>query len=166
VNRSNPLEYITTAHGLNVNIGIAFVYFTYDSPELQRPSSAISTFTKQLCWKKCTIPTHLLDFYHAYDRGARVPSFEKYTANFETLAESFDQIYAVVDALDECNEDQGRQILEVIVNLVKVLPSAKVFITSRREYGIEETFKKHHPPTIPIEARSVERDIQVLCKTA
>jgi ankyrin repeat domain-containing protein 50 len=105
---------------LNNKVGVAFAYFKYDSAESQQPSQIVSTFIKQLCWKKQEIPQYLLDFYHAYDRDGRIPAFDKYKDNFFRLARSFDQIFIVIDALDECKQEEQDEILnrEQIINFI------------------------------------------------
>jgi ankyrin repeat domain-containing protein 50 len=150
---------------LNDKVGVAFAYFKYDSSESQQPSRVVSTFIKQLCWKKEQIPQHLLDFYHTYDRDVRTPAFDKYKDNFFRLVKSFDQIFLVIDALDECNQDdqngiQNReQIMDFIFHLADDMPCAKFFVTSRRETDITDAFACHQTPTIQIEAKNVAEDI-------
>lgn len=163
------LEHITTNHGLNDKVGVVFAYFKYDLLESQQPSQVVSTFIKQLCWKKQQIPQYLLDFYHAYDRDARIPAFDKYKDNFFRLAKSFDQVFIVIDALDECKQEEQDEILnrEQVINFIfdltdglnDELPCAKVFLTSRRETDIIDAFARHKTPTIQIEVKNVTEDI-------
>jgi hypothetical protein len=151
---------------LNDKVGVAFAYFKYDSPESQQPSRVVSTFIKQLCWKQEQIPQHLLDFYHTYDRDVRTPAFDKYKDNFFRLAKSFDQIFLVIDALDECKQDEQKgiqnreHIMNFIFNLAEDMPCAKFFVTSRRETDITDAFARHQTPTIQIEAKNVTEDIK------
>lgn len=122
---------------MNNNVGVAFAYFKYDSAESQQPSQIVSTFIKQLCWKKQQIPQFFLDFYHAYNRDGRIPAFDKYKDSFFRLVSSFDQVFIVIDALDECKQEEQNEILnrERIINFIFDLidglkdesPCAKVF---------------------------------------
>jgi ankyrin repeat domain-containing protein 50 len=150
---------------LNDKVGVAFAYFKYDSPASQHPSQVVSTFIKQLCWKKEQIPQYLLDFYHTYDWDVRIPAFDKYKDNFFRLAKSFDQIFVVVDALDECQQEEQNgifnreQIINFIFDLTDGTPCAKVFLTSRRETDIRDALARHQTPTIQIEVRNVTEDI-------
>jgi ankyrin repeat domain-containing protein 50 len=152
-------------HGLSDKVGVAFAYFKYDSPDSQKPSRVVSTFIKQLCWKREQIPQRLLDFYRTHDRDVRTPAFDKYKDSFLLLAKSFDQIFLVIDALDECKQDEQdqitnrEQIMDFIFDLTDTLPCAKVFVTSRREADIKNAFARHKAPTIEIETRNVVEDI-------
>jgi hypothetical protein len=163
------LEHIISKHVLNDKVGVAFAYFKYDSPARQQPSRVVSTFIKQLCWKKEQIPQHLLDFYRAYDRDARIPTFDMYKDNFFRLTKYFDQIFVIIDALDEVNQDEQDGILnrEQIMNFlfdltsgrIGDLPFVKVFVTSRRETDIANAFALHQTSTILIDAKNVTEDI-------
>jgi archaellum biogenesis ATPase FlaH len=121
-------------------------------------------FIKQLCWKKKQIPQHLLDFYHTYDQDARTPAFGKYKDSFFKLARSYDQTFLVIDALDECIQNQREQIIDFISDLTKDLPCAKVFVTSRSETDIVEAFTCQQTLTIQIEAKNVVEDIKAFAK--
>ena len=104
-----------------------------------------------------------------YDRDARVPAFDKYKDNFFRLAKSFDQIFVVVDALDECRQEEQyevlnrEQVLNFIFNLtdglIDDLPCIKVFLTSRKETDITYAFTCRQTPTIQIEEKNVAEDI-------
>jgi hypothetical protein len=153
------LEHITSNYALDDKVGIAFVYFKYDSPDLQQPSRIVSAFIKQLCWKKEQIPQHLLNFYRTYWRDDRTPAFDKYKDSFYVLAKTFKQIFLIVDALDECKHDQRERVISFISDLVDDLPRAKVFVTSRREVDIIEAFTRRETPLIQIEAHNVSEDI-------
>jgi ankyrin repeat domain-containing protein 50 len=161
-------EHITTKLGSNDKVGVAYVYFN-DMPESQQPFRVISTFIKQLCEKKKQIPQYLLDFHNTYDRDVRIPSFDAYKRNFFLLVKSFDQTFVIIDALDECKQDEERETLnrKQIMNFILELthdqkddpPCVKVFVTSRRETDIMNAFSLYHTPTIQIEAKNVTGDI-------
>ncbi|KAH0563452.1 hypothetical protein GP486_001989, partial [Trichoglossum hirsutum] len=159
------LEHITTRHGLNDKIGIAFAYIRHNSLESQQPSRIVSTFIKQLCWKKEQIPQYLLDFYDTYSRTDRTPPFDKYMDNLLCLAKSYTQVFLVIDALDECKQDEEdqivnrEQILGFAFNLADRVSCAKVFVTSRIETDIAQAFAYRKTPVIQIEARNVIEDI-------
>jgi len=106
------------------------------------------------------MPQYLLNFYHTYDRNVRIPSFDVYKENFFCLVKSFDQVFLVIDALDECKQDERDKIMNFIFDTTDNLPRAKVFITSRRETDIASDFARHKTPTIQIEARNVTKDIK------
>ncbi|KAI9860062.1 MAG: hypothetical protein M1813_006410, partial [Trichoglossum hirsutum] len=153
------------AHGLNDKVGIAFAYIRHNSLESQQPSRIVSTFIKQLCWKKEQVPQYLLDFYDAYSRTDRTPPLDKYIDTLLCLAKSYTQIFLVIDALDECKQDEEdqivnrEQILGFVFNLADRISCAKVLVTSRIETDIAHAFACRKTPVIQIEARNVMEDI-------
>jgi ankyrin repeat domain-containing protein 50 len=154
VHSSNVLEHITTEFAMRDRVGISFAYYNYRKPELGDPRLIIGALIKQLCQKKDSIPPELLNLMH--------DSHSKATASnpdsFISLAESFEEVFIVLDALDECPGHERHRIIGFISKIVAELQCAKVFITSRREADILEAFEGK-TSTIQIEARSVAADI-------
>ena len=101
-----------------------------------------------------------------YDENARTPTFDVYKENLFHLMKSFDQVFVVLDALDECKQDEQdgnlsrEQIMNFVLDLTDNLPCAKVFVTSRRETDIRDAFARHKSLTIEIEAKCVTEDIK------
>lgn len=106
------------------------------------------------------MPKCLLDFYRIHDGNARVPSLRQYEDTFIKIAESYGQIFIVLDALDECAGERREKVLKFIINLVSTLSRVKIFVTSRREYDIERAFLIGGISTIQIKAENVNEDIE------
>jgi hypothetical protein len=73
----------------------------------------------------------------------------------------FDQMFLIIDALDECPIDRRHHIIGFLAKIVKSVPRAKVFVTSRKESDIAEAFKRDETPIIEIKAENVSEDISV-----
>ena len=116
---------------------------------------------KQLCRKKDVIPPWLLRFKH--------DSYHSSTAStqdsFISLARTFDEVFLVIDALDECPKDERSHIIQFITEVTNTLPRTKVFVTSRRESDIVDAFESSNTPTIKIEAENVAADIKLFVTT-
>lgn len=123
----------------------------------------MAALIKQLCRKKQVLPDHLKRFYKSYSRNAEIPSYEKLQSQLVQLAKTFDQVFFVVDALDESEDRQN--FLPLITTLAQQSIAQqsscnfKVFVTSRREKDIVAAFTKQSFPTIEIEATKVDADI-------
>lgn len=151
---SNVLEHITTEFAMRDKVGISFAYYNYRKPELGDCRMIIGALIKQLCQKKDSIPLELLNLMHNSHSKATASN----PASFISLAESFKEVFIVLDALDECPEHERHRIIGFITKIVAEQQCAKVFITSRREADILEAFEGK-TSTIQIEARSVAADI-------
>jgi hypothetical protein len=141
---------------LRDEVGISFAYYNYRKPELGDPSLVIGALIKQLCQKKDSIPPELLNL--------RQDSHSNSTASnadtFIPLAGTMNEIFIVLDALDECPESERHRIIGFVSKIVAELRCAKVFITSRREADILEAFESK-TSTIQIEAKSIAADISL-----
>lgn len=161
VYRSLVVDTISDKYALNDRTGIAFVYFNYQDQVLQKPTKILAALIKQLCRKKKIIPDHLKQFYNSYSRDAEIPSYEKLQAQLVELSRtSFDQVFFIMDALDEC--ENRTQFLPFITALARESScTLKVFVTSRREKDILSTFTRGAAgfPTIQVEATRVDADI-------
>jgi ankyrin repeat domain-containing protein 50 len=155
VSRSNVVEYVSAQRTLREGVGIAFVYFDYQSPAMQDMSEIILIMMKQLCRRKDNIPPAFLRI----KQGGLDPSAIGNQYSFVTLAQDFDEVFLIIDALDERLKDKRHHMLGFIKAIGERLPRAKTFVTSRRETDISEAFKKMATPTIQIEAKSIAADI-------
>ena len=152
------LEYITAECALVENIAICFAYYNYRSPELKDPSKIVAALVKQLCRKIDTIPPWLLKFKHDSLDPSTASTQESLIMLVEEL--KFRKVYIVIDALDECPENERHRIIGIISGVIKALDGAKIFITSRRESDILRAFEESSTPTIQIKADNVAADIE------
>ena len=157
---SIAVEHLTVQHVLTNRTAIIFAYIKYDSLEKQQPSAILSSLIRQISWTETSLPACLLDFYHTYDKDARTPFLDRYEDLFLRLAKSYDKIFIVFDALDECKVDQREKILDFITNTAKILPFVKILVTSRRESDIEKAFSCQATPVIEIKAENIAEDIK------
>lgn len=159
--RSLVLETVSDKYSLDDRTGIAFIYF--DFQDVQKSTNILATLIKQLCRKKMVLPDHLKRFYRSYTRNVEIPSYEKLQAQLVQLSKTFDQVFLVVDAMDESQDRQN--FLPLITTLAQESATHqssckfKVFVTSRREKDIVASFTKQSFPTIEIEATKVDADI-------
>jgi hypothetical protein len=108
-----------------------------------------------MCRKVDSIPSEMLKS----KRDALLPSFGVLQGMFQSLAKSFQEVFLMVDALDECSADDRQHIIGFLTNLVDTLPNIKVFVTSRKESDIAQAFEDSKTPTIKIEAQNVAEDV-------
>lgn len=159
---SNVLEYVTAEGGLEDDAAICFAYYNYQDTQLANIWRIIAALIKQLCQKRNTIPSSLLQLMH----DARSPSLAGTQEIFISLIEDFSHVYVVFDALDECPERERRDILGFVTGIVTALGPCcvKVFATSRREMDIAKAFEDKNIPTIQIGAENVAADIKTFAR--
>ena len=150
------IEYVTSERALDQTAGIAFAYYNYQSAELHEVPLVIAAIVKQLCRKRGDIPAGFLKT----KRDAMPSSHLGDQESFVTAAGQFEEVFLIVDALDECAKSVRYGILDFLREIIddhRLL--VKIFVTSRREMDIEAEFKRLNRPTIMVEALSVTADI-------
>jgi ankyrin repeat domain-containing protein 50 len=153
--RSNVIEHITTHRALEKEVGICFAYYNYQSPEMQESSQIIPALIKQLCRKKDSVPPGFLRI----KQDSLNPSTLGNQESFIAVAQEFEECFLLMDGLDECSREKRHHVLGFLSAIVKSLPRAKIFVTSRRETDLIRAFEQMRTPMIEVEAKNVEEDI-------
>lgn len=138
--RAHVLDYLTEEYGLTsnfANIGIASVYFTENSSDQSDPRHIIAMLIKQLCWRTDKLPQDLIEFYQKYDSKGGPPLLDLYIKYFWVISKSFDQVFLVVDGLDECAKPVLPSIHKFLQAYFETVPRAKLFVTSRTDSNIQ-----------------------------
>lgn len=160
MNRSLVVDTISAQYALDDRCGLAFLYYKHQNREAQKLKDILPALVKQLCRKKQVLPKEVKELYHQYSRQDQFPSQAKLQAQLVEVSESFDQVYIVIDALDECSDQD--MVLPLIAALVQDCSlKIKICVTSRREQYILHSFAKLKCPTLEIEAKKVDVDIAV-----
>jgi len=154
--RSHVLEHITTQRALCREVGICFAYYDYKSPDTQDLSRIIPALVKQLCRSKDTIPAGFLRI----KQDSLDPCTLGNHDSFVTIAKTFNEVFLIIDGLDECSREKRHSALGFYSQLLNSLPRAKIFVASRREQDISLAFEKLTTPVIEVKAESVAEDIE------
>lgn len=83
---------------------------------------------------------------------------------FWKVVEELDHVFVVIDALDECPKNEGREQLLVVITDIhsRSLDNLHVMVTSRREPDIEEALLPLlKTPAISLQGSQVDLDIRL-----
>ena len=139
---------------LTENIGLAFLYCSYNDQPVQNITNIISSLARQLVGRQGPLPQDLtLPFSQHKDRKTR-PSLDECRALLVSLINKYTRSFIILDALDETNERDGTRH-GLIAELKKLSATAKILITSRYCTSDEEYFE----PSSKIEIRALEADL-------
>jgi hypothetical protein len=98
-------------------------------------------------------------FTHSQD-GQQQPTTEGLVLTLQQMLRDFNQIFIILDALDECRERE--ELLGLIENIVNCeLEMLHLLVTSRRENDIEETLTPLVTGQICIQSALVDADIRI-----
>ena len=141
----------------------AFAYFFFDGKNGQKGSQAVESLIRSLIRQFSTayggVPAVLAKLYHLCHNGGAQPSVESLHATLLLILESFNDVYIVLDALDECAERQD--VLKWIDQTTSWKKSKlHLLATSRPEEDIAKHLRSLDPDHLNIKQDLVSHDIE------
>ena len=119
---------------------LLYFYFDFNDIEKQQHEKMIRSLIIQLSSQCVNMPHILESLYSSCRNGEREPGYESLLATLQQMMRCFEEMYLVLDALDECSE---RQELLLGINEFTCWKDVNLHIltTSRREKDIEESLE-------------------------
>jgi hypothetical protein len=146
--------------------GMATVYFYFDfkDTEKQNPDLMVRSLLYQLLQQCKTIPLSLDTLFASYGIG-RQPSLQALLKTLQRTMEGFNQIYIVLDALDECNQRiELMSVLKIVAGWQN--QDLHLLMTSRKEQDIESSMEDFlcAENYVYLQSDRVDTDIQLYVK--
>jgi hypothetical protein len=150
------------ARHCETNQSSAFAYFFFDGKDGQKGSQTVGSLIRSLIRQFSTayggVPAVLTKLYHSCHDGGAQPSVESLRATLLLILEAFDDVYIVLDALDECAE--RKDVLKWIKQMTSWRKSKlHLLATSRPEEEIAKDLRLLDPDHVNIKQDLVSRDI-------
>ncbi|KAJ7584525.1 ankyrin repeat-containing domain protein [Mycena floridula] len=142
---------------------VLYIYCDYTRQSDQTPIQLLGSILKQLVQYHPCISDHLLDLHHSHSSQTTFPDVGELFTALQTEASFHECVYIIVDALDECSEDNQTRELFFPTNSQGILSlpdHVHLLITSRDIFSIAQEY--HDEPKIPIEAH--QEDLQTYIK--
>jgi len=112
--------------------GLAFIYCDYKENALQSLERFIGSIIRQLALQASAIPQSVCNLYEKYRAKGTPASLLEYLELLQYLAKGFDEMYLVIDALDECIDGNGESIWSgLLTNVTTYIPNLRLLCTSR-----------------------------------
>lgn len=144
------------------DVGYAYFYFTFRDELKQTTEGFLLSIIVQLSSQRPSLPEEVRDLYNVYGKQQQRPPLPNLIRVFRFLLQSFQRTYLMIDALDECSEQ------EAMLDLLTQIPSAdqhsgktSVLITSRRERAIVITLQGIVTDSVCIQSKLIEADIRL-----
>ncbi|KAF8858973.1 hypothetical protein BDZ45DRAFT_621579, partial [Acephala macrosclerotiorum] len=113
------------------NIGIAFVYCDYK--EAYTATDLVSSLIRQLAENGSSFD--IIDtVYKRYRDSNKRPAFQELKNILSTECGEFDQVFIVIDALDECNLAEERRLVLTMIDEITSNSSTRILVTSRPNF--------------------------------
>ena len=141
-------------------IGIGFFYFTFNDASKQDESGMLRALIFQLSGQLSGSGTDLDRLRGSY--GTSTPPTIVLVQHLEQMVRKFDQVYILLDALDECPRyDQRDQVLSVIETMRNWLfPGLHLLVTSRDKLDIRESLDPRREQEVIMKNSAIEEDIR------
>lgn len=139
------------------NIGIAFIYCSYQQRHEQTVDSLFASLLKQLSRARSSLTSGVKDLYNQHrNRGTR-PSFDEISRTLQSVVATYSRVFIIVDAIDECQASDGcrTRVLTEIFN-IHANSGANIFATSRFIPEIAKKFEE----CVSLEIRTSEEDVR------
>ncbi|KAL2813360.1 ankyrin repeat-containing domain protein [Aspergillus granulosus] len=129
-------------HKENSGAGLAYFYCDYKDKQKQSPTRIISTILSMMATKNKNVFQRVYDFFEEQykENPAYAPEFDELLNSFsDFVSNSFDELYIVVDALDETEDREC--VAYAFRKISETCKSSRVLVTSRHEIDIARAFE-------------------------
>ncbi|MCJ1247069.1 hypothetical protein MMC30_004280 [Trapelia coarctata] len=139
------------------DVGLAYVFCNYKSQANQGLYDLLSALLKQLVQSRTDIAAPVTRLYDHHFKQKSRPSLDEISTALSTICLSHARVYVVVDALDECtDQDRTRNQLVEKLRELQTRTNVQLLFTSRFIPEITEKFRLD--PVLEI--RASEKDIE------
>ena len=149
------IDHLDTRFRTDKDIGIAYLYCNFR--QQHKRSDLFASLLKQLSWRQPFIPKGLQRLYeHHRDRQTR-PSFDEILRELQSIVASYQRVFIIIDALDECQiSDGGRTNFLTEILSFQDETGANLFVTSRVVQEIAKLFNQ----SVSLEIQARNEDVQ------
>ncbi|KAK3176371.1 hypothetical protein OEA41_007694 [Lepraria neglecta] len=127
------------------------------SQEIRRETAALHTGVREIQKDRKSLAAGYIDLYKKMKESKKKTSLDRaeYSQLLTTVAKEFSTVFVVIDALDECDED-NRARLDFLKDIRSLQATVRIFATSRPIRSIEQDFQgavqvKIHPQNADID---------------
>ena len=123
---------------------VACVFCSYGRKTDQNLYHMLSAILKQAFQGFSELPNPVRRLYDVHKRRETTPSKEELISTLSEVLEDSPHIFVVIDALDECNAEDRREILEILFDL-QLRHDLRLLCTSRDVVEVTELFYEDVP---------------------
>lgn len=139
----------------STNQGFAFFYCDKNENDRREPLSVLSSLVRQLstaAGNSGAVRKTLQDLYRSKRSGASELTFDNCRGQLLEAIDLYEKTTLVLDALDECESDPRRYIVETINFLLSNSQKpVRIFVSSRSDRDLRKAFQ--HLPNFEIEEK-------------
>ena len=159
--RSYMIDHLKRTY-TDAKVAIAFVYCSYKDPD-QTPENLIASLLRQFAQRLPSLPEEIRHMYKQHTREKTRPSLAECLRLLHIVVRMFSQAFLLVDALDECKEEDAARKM-FLAALKELSAATHLVVTSRWIPAIETEFSQ----ALKLEIRADSEDVAqyVRCRLA
>jgi hypothetical protein len=133
------VDYLQTLFEENDSVATAFIYCNYKEQAEHTVSILVASLLRQIVQDRRAISDGIKSFYQRHQRRGARPTLDQLTNILISEIQTYSKVFIVVDALDECREDDATRatLLEVLWSPRQV----NLMVTSRDLPSISRDFE-------------------------
>ena len=160
---STAIEDISRHCRTSRSLAFAYFYFEFDGQDTQSNSvlhNVLKSLMKQLGFQCGNVPNSLEKLFSEFADGLRSPTLEELLSTLQSIIASFEHVYIIFDALDECQD--RRHFLQILKHIHGwELSTSHLLATSRQEHDIARGLETLVSHDVQMEQTLVNGDIRV-----
>ncbi|KAF7891938.1 hypothetical protein EAF00_008240 [Botryotinia globosa] len=134
---STVIDHIQQLCKREINVVVTYWYIKFDNLTTQSVSNIIRSWIRDICSNRRDTPQTLKDAYAHCNHGQQQPTIEQLMEILKSVVAGLQDVYLVVDALDEYPKTERDLILETLKDIHQwEIDSIHIFVTSRAEDDI------------------------------
>lgn len=156
---STAIEDVKAHCKSKANAGYAIFYLSFSDHQKQRYENVLLSCVSQLGWKEPALSM----LQQAYEKpNQKRPGRYELEKVLLASVETYDEVFLLIDALDECLEDGDvrRYMMECLGRLSRAAPKLKILATSRELLDTRASMSMLGAESISVEASCVDVDIR------
>jgi Cdc6-like AAA superfamily ATPase len=156
------IDYLCGNSGIDVNIGVAYVYCNFRRHQDQNLTDILSSILKQLVQRQQTIPENVNKLFSHHKPKQTRPTWKEISSALQSVIPEYSRAFIIIDALDEFQISSSAYTSETnrqtfLAELLKIQENthANIFATSRPNEEITLKFKD----CLSLEIRATSNDV-------
>lgn len=135
---------------------VAFLYCDYGRKYEQTTDGLLTALLRQFSQDDRQLPDPVSSLHSVCTKEKRRPKRDEVSRSLAAVAKSYDRVFIIIDALDECPEQTRRELLFSVRHLQKEIP-INLLTTSRPVPEIEGLFQEDPR----LEIRASKDDVEI-----
>jgi len=160
---STIIEHVSHEISGQHGVALAYFYFSFSDAQKQNYTNLLSSLVTDLSRGRVVNPL-LRDIYQ--QNHPRSPSIDVLEKILLCLLRQATTAFLLVDALDECSEEQQSCTVQGLKGITKAVPTTRLLITSRKTPNIEDLMSCWCENILPVDEACVNKDIDLFVKNA